>query len=308
MAGLKGQGRSSALETSGPAINDRSESSRTLKRPAEGQQDTDSGLQSASSFSLGIDPQETDAQVEITVTDTGIGIPEEAQERIFHSFEQVDGSVAREFSGAGLGLAITKELVELHGGDIRVESTEGRGSTFTVLLPCSPGIEFRASEDAIAESSSRLKPTDKSTRSDTLPGNAPELPQGASASLSFEPGDLSPGLAQGRTILVIDDDATNVEVLRSHLEHAGFSVMTASDGQHAFEVINGFEVDLILCDVMMPIVDGYTFATRVREDDRLRDIPLVFVSAKDRKSDVLKGYQAGASNISPSQLTGRRCC
>ena len=209
--------------------------------------------------------------------DTGIGIPAEALERIFKPFEQVDGSATREFGGTGLGLSITKELVELHGGRITVESEPGAGSVFAFTLPCQEG-------QAVVSVSEKSDRSDKSDTSDL--SEVSEAPEEAPYT-----GPIVSG--EGKTLLIIDDDPTNVEALRTQLEHAGFAVMTAANGQEAFEIINGEHVDLILCDVMMPLVDGYTFAMRMRERERLKNIPLVFVSAKNQPLDKLRGYQAG---------------
>lgn len=226
--------------------------------------------------------------VRISIADTGIGIPDEALERIFNPFEQADGSITREFGGTGLGLAITKELVKLHGGQLWVESEEGVGSTFFVTLPCTENVIPSGKRREGEQSAISDITTQKSgNEQDTL------------MSLRSEPGVSTPDqesfLVSGQdyTVLVIDDDPTNVEVLRSQLDHAGFNVLTATNGQEAFEVINGYEVDVILCDVMMPGVDGYTFAMRMREHENLQDTPLIFVSAKDQKQDVVKGYSAG---------------
>jgi signal transduction histidine kinase len=231
---------------------------------------------------IAIAAQREGEMIRISVQDTGIGIPAEAFERIFHPFEQVDGSMTREFGGTGLGLAITKELVDLHGGKIWVESEAGQGSTFHVTLPCTEKeqtfektklVEVSPEQPQIPE---EFAPKEAAPEEPMTPTPLPESTSG-----------------EGYTILIIDDDPTNLEMLKTLLEHAGFMVLQASNGQEAFDIINGLQIDLILCDVMMPLVDGYTFAMRVREHERLRNIPLIFVSAKDQTLDKLKGYRMG---------------
>lgn len=215
--------------------------------------------------------------VKISVKDTGIGISREAQERIFSPFEQADGSTTREFGGTGLGLAISKELVELHHGEIGVISEPGAGSEFYFTLPAGDTVWEHEASGAQEVAATVVQPP----RFIETPA-LPELEAAFQIS------------GKGRRVLVIDDDPTNVEVLKTQLEHVGFEVWKASDGKEAFDVVNGYTVDLILCDVMMPLVDGYTFAMRMRERENLKNIPLIFVSAKTQKADIVKGYQAGA--------------
>lgn len=227
--------------------------------------------------SVTISARQEGSMVKILVKDTGIGIPREAQERIFSPFEQADGSTTREFGGTGLGLAISKELVELHHGEIGVISEPGAGSEFYVTLPAGETVWERDAVSAQEEAAAVVQPLHVV--------ETPALPESEAA---FQ---IS---GKGRRVLVIDDDPTNVEVLKTQLEHVGFEVWKASDGKEAFDVVNGYTVDLILCDVMMPLVDGYTFAMRMRERENLKNIPLIFVSAKTQKADIVKGYQAGA--------------
>ncbi len=217
--------------------------------------------------------------VKILVRDTGIGIQREAQERIFSPFEQADGSTTREFGGTGLGLAISKELVKLHHGEIGVISEPGAGSEFYFTLPAGETV-WNSENDGVSETA----------------GTAVSAPafEGTPVFRESETPLAFQISGKGRRILVIDDDPTNVEVLKVQLEHAGFEVWKASDGKEAFDVVNGYTVDLILCDVMMPLVDGYTFAMRMRERENFKNIPLIFVSAKTQKADIIKGYQAGA--------------
>jgi len=215
--------------------------------------------------------------VKISVKDTGIGISREAQERIFSPFEQADGSTTREFGGTGLGLAISKELVELHHGEIGVISEPGAGSEFYFTLPAGDTVWEHEASGAQEVAATVVQPP-----------RVIETPALSELEVTFQ---IS---GKGRRVLVIDDDPTNVEVLKTQLEHVGFEVWKASDGKEAFDVVNGYTVDLILCDVMMPLVDGYTFAMRMRERENLKNIPLIFVSAKTQKADIVKGYQAGA--------------
>ncbi len=232
--------------------------------------------------SVTISAQQEGDVVRISVRDTGIGIPQEAFERIFCPFEQANGSTTREFGGTGLGLAIAKELVELHGGKIWVESEVGAGSTFHITLPCTAAILERV-ETKEAPDQEIMKAGESQAVEES----------GAIATIDHEP-IVEPVISdEEHTILIVDDDLTNVEVLETHLSHAGFRVLEAFDGKSAFDILQTQEVDLILCDVMMPVVDGYTFAMKIRNHDTLRNIPLVFVSAKDQTLDKVKGYNAG---------------
>ncbi|MCG8339264.1 MAG: sensor histidine kinase, partial [Proteobacteria bacterium] len=147
-----------------------------------------------------ISAQRNNEQINISISDTGIGIPEDRQAAIFESFEQVDGSIAREYGGSGLGLALTKKLVELHGGKITVSSTEGTGSTFSFNLPIA--------DNEVAE---QTPPTAVFT--DTLPQTISRVRELVNEDILEKSMDVS----KRSTILVVDDELVNIQVLHNQL-------------------------------------------------------------------------------------------
>lgn len=217
-------------------------------------------------------------QIEITVADTGIGIPSDKLNRIFESFEQGDGSIAREYGGVGLGLAVTKELVQLHGGDIRVESLVGRGSHFTFTLPISKGkVEIKQPEEIskVRDSGIRIvTPDESSIHRDVL---------------VHSEGDFK--------ILIVDDEPVNLQVLVNYLSLPNYAIAQASNGMEALEVIrNGFNPDLILLDIMMPKMTGYEFCQKIREQFLPNELPVVLLTAKNQVSDLVEGFASGAND------------
>ncbi len=228
-----------------------------------------------------------DEYLAITVSDTGIGIPEESLDRVFISFEQADGSTVREYSGTGLGLSVTRDLVELHGGHIRAESELGKGSSFTFTLPVS-GDKAEPARTA-----------------DILAGNA------RVAGISAEPAEIGqtgePDIAdippeylcdgEMCRILVVDDEPVNLQVLKNHLASEYYSVTLASDGRGALDAVeSGQEFDLVLLDVMMPGISGYEVCRRLREKHPETDLPVVMLTAKNRTDDLIAGFDSGAND------------
>ncbi len=213
--------------------------------------------------------------IEIAVCDTGIGIPEDKLERIFESFEQGEGSTARKYGGTGLGLAVTKQLVELHEGHIWVQSAVGIGSRFMFTLPIS-------SEAA----------------SDTPPGMAVSgiryLEEEVATSMDVVPVDNS---ADGAFhILIVDDEPVNIQVLNNHLKANNYKVTQAFNGQEALNVLDGNEFDLILLDVMMPNMSGYEVCAKVREKSPAENLPILMLTAKNQIADLVTGFQFGAND------------
>jgi CheY-like chemotaxis protein len=192
------------------------------------------------------------AQWEISVEDTGTGIPADKQPVIFEKFTQADGSISRRFGGSGLGLAITRKLVELHGGEIRVESQEGRGSTFTVTL--------------------RYEPADEPVSVSALDCLS------AAAAL---PGDGRPGAA----ILLVEDNQVNQRVVTAILRKRGYRVDVAGDGQEALGMLSKAMYSLVLMDIQMPVMDGLEATRRLRKDPRWRDLPVVAMTAHAMTGD-----------------------
>ena len=218
--------------------------------------------------------------VAIAVKDTGLGIAPEHQERIFRAFEQADGSIARQVGGAGLGLAVSRRLVELHGGEMTVESTPGEGATFTFTLPAA---EAGAETAPVAPLPMRVAKAEESSCVIVNPG----VPSTKRTTRPQEPGRL------GR-ILVVDDEPVNRMIFTRQLELAGYEVREAADGLQALERLEN--IDLVLLDVMMPRNSGYDVCRKLRERYPPTELPVIFVTAKSRPEDLAEGFAAGGND------------
>ncbi|MDR0441500.1 MAG: diguanylate cyclase [Candidatus Accumulibacter sp.] len=225
---------------------------------------------------IAVSAEVADDKVAVSVADTGIGIPEDKFDRIFESFEQVDGSTAREYGGTGLGLSITKNLVELHGGTIRVESKLGQGARFTFTIPVS-----KTEKEALAADEERRSLIDME---DFAPGE--EESEAASATAE--------GVCR---ILVVDDEPVNIQVLKNLLSVRNYSVTRAYNGVEALELVTGKDsFDLILLDVMMPRMSGYEVCRHLRERYSLFELPILMLTAKNQIQDIVLGFQSGAND------------
>ena len=202
--------------------------------------------------------------ITFTVTDTGIGIPADKRYLLFQRFSQVDDSLTRNYGGAGLGLAISRELVELMGGTITCDSTEGVGSAFTVTIPL-----------GVPEVPAPVTPPQPAT----TPATAGKVP-------SF--------VKQPR-ILVVEDDPTNRALLQLSLKRQCFDVETAVNGVQAVEKWEQGNYDLIIMDVQMPVMDGVVATETIRERERIRGghIPILAMTAHAYGADIERCLTAG---------------
>ena len=222
--------------------------------------------------------------IRIQVEDTGAGISPEQQERIFDRFAQAETSSTREHEGTGLGLALTSELVDLHGGHIEVDSSLGEGSTFTVHLPLetssqpAPGCESTVGEGA-------LPPVGDGQRTDL-----PAVDEG-------DGSEEEAGEEEGRaTILVVEDN----DEMRTFLRHqlAGdWAVRTAVDGEEGWAAVQDLRPDLVLSDVMMPAVDGMDLCQRIKADEALRETPVLLLTARAGPQSAVEGLDCGADDF-----------
>ncbi|MGK7925586.1 MAG: ammonium transporter [Spirulina sp.] len=221
----------------------------------------------------------------VTVTDTGIGIPEDKLRRIFEAFEQGDGSLSRTYSGTGLGLAVTRNLVELHGGKISVCSEVGVGSSFTFTLP-------------IAEENSDDK--NRKNKSDRVPrSQSPlvELYSNSSSPIAKIPSSSTEGEEQRFKILIVDDEPVNLQVLQNFLARENYAIASAMNATEAIKIIESdWQPNLILLDVMMPEISGYELAQKLRESWHLNELPIILVTAKNQISDIVQGLEVGAND------------
>jgi signal transduction histidine kinase/CheY-like chemotaxis protein len=196
------------------------------------------------------------AWIVFRVSDTGIGMTPEQQDRVFEAFSQADASTARDFGGTGLGLTITKTFCRMMGGDVTLTSGSGKGTTFIIRLPTEvrePEVESTADSRSVA------------------------------APLNME----------GKPVLVIDDDADTRQVLKRFLNRKGFSVECASSGEEGLRLAKQLHPMAIILDVMMPGMDGWAVLSTLKSKPDVSDIPVVMLTIVDDKN---LGYTLGASD------------
>jgi len=213
--------------------------------------------------------------IAIAVTDSGIGIPEEKFQRVFHAFEQVDASTSRQYGGTGLGLAISRRIAVLLGGDIVLRSQPGEGSTFTLFLP-----------EVAPDATGQAEPvtTERAAAEATLPLSPALLPDGIDDDRdSLNPGDTA--------ILVVEDDPAFARILADMIHRKGHRVLAAADGESGLALARRYRPTGILLDVMLPGMDGWTVIERLKADAVTRHIPVHFISATD---DSTRGLELGA--------------
>lgn len=204
-------------------------------------------------------------QLIFSISDTGIGIPEDLIPELFKPFVQLDSTLAKKYPGAGLGLTLSHRLITLHGGEIEVKSKENQGSCFVITLPYQ--------ED---------KPPTPLNRDDTTPKNTKYTTHYHSFTHPL--------------ILLAEDNPTNVEVVRGYLQHRGYSVVVARNGLDVFTHLKTIKPRLILMDVQMPHLDGLETTQRIRDNKEYCHIPIIALTALAMPGDKERCINAGMND------------
>lgn len=208
--------------------------------------------------------------IEISIRDTGIGIPTHALSKIFDEFQQIDGSYTRDYPGTGLGLAITKRFVDILGGEIHVESRSGSGSTFRVSIP------IPEERDVQPPPIQTFSSSELTARADAIL-NIPALSEGAEEDRP--------------RILVVEDDPAVAKLLALYLTQEGYAVVHAYDGQDAIEKAQEIKPFAITLDIMLPRIDGWEVLKKLKTLPATKDIPVIIVSIVENPT---LGFSLGA--------------
>jgi two-component system, sensor histidine kinase LadS len=215
----------------------------------------------------------------ISIKDTGSGIDPAHLDEIFEPFRQLDSPATGGRSGIGLGLAITRKLIEQSGGKIEVDSSLGLGSEFRFMLPLS--------DEAAALSDDRV-------------GTVPELPVVGMLPAINESNDVVPPKAMktgDRCLLLVEDDPVNRQVVTHYLSGTDYRLISAENGAEGLEIIkNGLLPDLILLDIMMPVMNGFDFCREFRQQFTPSAVPIIFLTARSQAVDLVQGFALGAND------------
>ncbi|MEU6404286.1 SpoIIE family protein phosphatase [Streptomyces sp. NPDC046985] len=236
----------------------------------------------------------------VTVEDTGIGVAPAELPRLFERFHRIENARSRSNEGSGIGLALVRELVDLHGGAIRADSAEGRGTLFTIRLPygaahlppdsvaaAATGSTVSTAADPFVQEAMRWLPSD--TAGAAVQATLAEPTAGAATAPPADPS------ARAR-VLVADDNADMREYLARLFTGAGYEVETVTDGHEALRAVRGNAPDLVVSDVMMPGLDGLQLVAALRADPRTASVPVLLLSARAGQEASIEGLQAGADD------------
>lgn len=221
-----------------------------------------------------VSAKEKDHQIHVSVADTGKGIMEEELESIFDHFHQIETGKSDIVGGTGIGLSITKQLVELHDGQISVESKINKGTTFHFSL---------------------LKSMEKTISENEVASSKITLISGDDVSL-IEAPSTNESAVENATILIADDEIVNLQVLVNQLTLDGYHVITAKSGKEVLQKVQENEIDIIILDIMMPKMSGYEVCQRLREHHSLMELPILMLTAKNQLQDKLISFEVGAND------------
>ena len=254
-----------------------------------------------------------DGAVKLVVKDTGNGIPAEELPRLFERFHRVKGARGRTFEGSGIGLALVSEVVKLHGGSIKAESEVGRGTTFTVTIPTGrahlPADRIEAARtkvstglvgEAYLQEALRWLPPEENAEEDSLPTGTPGA---VSRDVEERPRPSGDSGAAPR-ILLADDNADMREYVRRLLEQR-HQVVAVENGVAALEELRKASFDLVLTDVMMPLLDGVGLLRAIRSDPSTAALPVILLSARAGTESSLQGMEAGADDYLVKPFSAR---
>jgi len=236
-----------------------------------------------------------DGRALIKVADSGIGMDEETMRRIFEPYEQHEAGQTMVEGGFGLGLGISRQLAELHGGTLHASSVPGKGSEFSFTLPLSEPAAFSGEDEpdasliAYAETASAI---------------APAIPSDTDA--GWQPG----GFKDRPRILAVDDDPVNLKVLESILGQEHYEITTVTSGNQALDVLDEKEWDLVISDVMMPRMSGYELSRTIRQRFTIAELPILLLTARSQPKDIENGFLSGANDyvakpVDPLEIRSR---
>jgi PAS domain S-box-containing protein len=224
-----------------------------------------------------------DDQVALIVTDTGIGIPESEQPKMFQRFHRVQNVTGRTYEGTGIGLSLVSELVKLHNGSIKVTSKEGEGSTFSVVIP---NRKHFSSEDTSTE-----KQQFTPVLANVFIEEATSLVDGVPHSGT----SITPVDSNKATILIVDDNADMRRHIQTLLDKE-YNVVMAGNGQEALNKIREYKPNLIVSDVMMPVMDGIQLVKTVKDNAATVNLPILLLSARAGEEAKIEGFDTGADD------------